>query len=155
MTTGLPRQPISHRTYRDMLLDFQPRPITTEAAYVTVQEEVDRLLDLDDLTSDEQDYLDLLGTLIWAHEAQNEARENYELRGIELVKGLIQLYDLKLKELTPVFKTKSIASAVLNGKRRLTVEQINKLAAFFNLPHHLFFEPIESGQNLHTVLDAR
>jgi len=40
----------------------------------------------------------------------------------------------------PIFKTKSIVSAVLNGKRQLTTEHIDKLAAFFRLPHGLFFE---------------
>jgi HTH-type transcriptional regulator/antitoxin HigA len=146
---------IRHRTYPDMLLAFQPRTITSEADYCAVQEEVDRLLDLGDLTPDEQAYLDLLGTLIWAYESQTEARDQYELRGTELVKGLVQLYDLKLKDLIPIFKTKSIASAVLNGKRRLTVEQINKLASFFDLPHQLFFEPTEPSHGLQAVLDAR
>jgi antitoxin component HigA of HigAB toxin-antitoxin module len=31
----------------------------------------------------------------------------------------------------------------LNGKRPLTAEHINKLAATFRLPHELFFEPLE------------
>jgi hypothetical protein len=46
-------------------------------------------------------------------------------------------------DLVPIFKTRSIVSAVLAGKRQLTVEHINRLAAFFNLPHELFFEPLK------------
>jgi len=55
---------------------------------------------------------------------------------------LLALHNLKQRDLLPIFKTKSIVSAVLNGKRQLTVAQINGLAAFFNVPHALFFEPI-------------
>jgi HTH-type transcriptional regulator/antitoxin HigA len=54
---------------------------------------------------------------------------------------------VKQKDLVPIFKPKSIVSAVLNGKRSLTAEHIDKLAAFFHLPHGLFFEPIEDGVN--------
>ena len=84
-----------------------------------------------------------------------EAKANYEVGGIELVRGLIELHDLKRNDLTPIFKTKSIASAVLNGKRRLTVEQINNLATFFKLPHDCFFEPVALARDLQGVLAGR
>lgn len=137
MTTGTPKQ-----SYRDLLLTFLPRPIKSEQAYGLVQAEIDRLIDQDELSPAEQEYLDLLGTLVWEYEARVEDRTEFELRGVELVKGLLALHNLKQKDLLPIFKTKSIVSAVLNGKRQLTVAQINGLAAFFNLPHALFFEPI-------------
>ncbi len=70
--------------------------------------------------------------------------EEFELRGIELVTGLVELHELKQKDLPPIFKTRSIVSAVLNGKRPLTVKHIDKLAKQFNLPHELFFEPIHN-----------
>jgi HTH-type transcriptional regulator/antitoxin HigA len=143
MTTGLTNLVVTHRTYQDLLLAFLPRTIRNEAEFATVQREIDRLIDQDDLSPDEQEYLDLLGTLVWAYEEQQENRVAYELRGVELVRGLLELHNLRLKDLTPLFKTKSIASAVLNGKRRLTVEQINRLAAFFRLPHGLFFSDEE------------
>jgi HTH-type transcriptional regulator/antitoxin HigA len=101
------------------------------------------LIDQGRLSSAEQDYLDLLGTLIWEYEARNEDKTAYVLRSVELVKGLVESHGLKLNNLTPIFKTKSIASAVLNGKRRLTVEHINRLAGFFRLSHSLFFEPVD------------
>jgi HTH-type transcriptional regulator/antitoxin HigA len=133
-------------SYKDLMLDFLPRPIKSEEQYRLVQQEIDRLLDKGDLSADEQDYLDLLGTLILNYEEQMEGESQYELRGIELIKGLMEVHDLKQKDLTPIFKTKSIASAVLNGKRNLTVEHINKLSAFFHLPHGVFFEPF-NGDN--------
>ena len=64
--------------------------------------------------------------------------------GIELLKGLMELHGLKQLDLVPIFKTKSIVSAVLNGKRQLTVEHINKLAGFFKVSHELFFESLDA-----------
>lgn len=129
--------------YGVLLLDFLPRVIKTETDYITVQEQVDRLIDQDVLSPAEQDYLDLLGMLIWEYEARTESQTEYELRGIELIRGLMALHGLKQIDLVPIFKTKSIVSAVLNGKRQLTVEHINRLAAFFKIPHDLFFEPLD------------
>jgi HTH-type transcriptional regulator/antitoxin HigA len=131
---------IDSPTYADLLMEFQPRPISTEKGYQVTQREIDRLVDKEDLSPDEVDYLDLLGTLIMDYELRSEDEERYELRGVALVKGLMELHDLKQKDLVTIFKTRSIASAVLNGKRPLSVEHIDKLAAYFHLPHQLFFE---------------
>jgi HTH-type transcriptional regulator / antitoxin HigA len=74
------------------------------------------------------------------YEQRTEQQGDYRLQGVALIRGLLELHGLKQQELTPIFKTKSITSAVLNGKRRLMVEQIDGLAHFFGLPHSLFFE---------------
>jgi len=139
MMTGITDNP-----YGNLLLDFLPRVVKTEADYLAVQEQVDRLVDRDALSPAEQDYLELLGTLIWEYEARTEDELEYELRGIELLKGLMELHELKQSDLVSIFKTKSIVSAVLNGKRQLTAEHINKLAFFFQVPHELFFEPLDA-----------
>lgn len=56
-----------------------------------------------------------------------------------MVIALLEERDLCQNDLVDVFKTESIASAVLNGRRDLTVEQNDKLARRFNLPHEWFF----------------
>lgn len=128
--------------YRQLLSAFLPHTINTETEYNEVQAEIDRLIDQGELSDEETAYLDLLGTLIWDYETKTEAKANYTLRGVELLKGLLELHDLKQKDLLPIFKSESIASAVLNGKRKLTVDHINGLATFFHVPHELFFEPL-------------
>ncbi|MFN8490373.1 MAG: hypothetical protein U0350_22485 [Caldilineaceae bacterium] len=132
------------QTYEQLLIAFLPRAIKDKNDYAAVQKEIDRLIDQDDLSPAEQDYLDLLGTLLWEYEVRTEPEEHYELRGIAFIKGLMDLHGLKQKDLLPIFKTKSIISAVLSGQRKLTAEHINRLAAFFHLPHTLFFEPISN-----------
>ncbi len=45
-----------------------------------------------------------------------------DLSGVDLLKALINKLGLQKKDLVPIFKTESIVSAVLNGKRKSTVE---------------------------------
>jgi HTH-type transcriptional regulator / antitoxin HigA len=132
--------------YGQLLSAFLPHTISNQTEYNEVQKEIDRLIDQGDLTDEETAYLDLLGTLIWAYEAQTEDKANYTLRGVELLKGLLELHDLKQKDLVSIFKSESIISAILNGKRKLTVAHINQLAAFFHVPHELFFEPLSTTE---------
>lgn len=127
-------------SYPDLLQSFQPRPIKTEAQYDTAVLQMNHLLDKGELTYDQQDLLTLLGTLVASYEDINFPDEQFEIRGIELVKALMMEQGLKQIDLLPIFKTKSIVSAVLHGKRRLTVRHIDELAAFFDLPHALFFD---------------
>ncbi len=65
-------------TYRDLLLRFLPRPIKTEETCQATQQEVDRLVDKQDLTPDEEEYLYLLGTLIMDYEERTEDPADYE-----------------------------------------------------------------------------
>lgn len=136
---------MSNQRYGELLFSFLPRTIKTEEEYETVQAEIDRFVDQETLTPAEEEYLALLGTLLWAYEAQTENKANYQLRGVDLIKGLLDLHGLKQKDLIPIFKTESIVSAVLHRKRRLTVEQIHKLATFFKVSQECFFEPLPTA----------
>ena len=125
--------------YPTLLQTYQPRPITTEVQYDLMVSQLNQLLDIASPTAEEEDMLHLLGTLIADYEAREYPDEEFELRGVALIKALMAEQGLKQKELVPIFKTKSIVSAVLAGKRNLTVEHINQLAVFFALPHSQFF----------------
>jgi len=126
------------KPYLELLHDFPPRPIKSEADYGAVQAVVDALLDVGELTPDQRDYLNLLGLLI--HEYEEKHVTIPDLGGVELLKALIQEFDLKQKDLVPIFKTESIVSAVLNGHRQLTLEHITKLAQFFHVSPSVFFD---------------
>lgn len=124
-------------TYMELTQAFPPRLIKNETEYAAVQARVDALVDKGELTADEADYLSLLGMLIERYEVEHHPMP--ELRGVALVKALMAEGNLRQRDLVPIFKTESIASAVLNGHRQLTVGHIDKLAHFFDLPHALFF----------------
>ncbi|HEY9299418.1 MAG TPA: transcriptional regulator, partial [Phormidium sp.] len=59
--------------------------------------------------------------------------------GVELLKVLIEEFVLRQKDLVPIFKTESIVSDVLSGKRQLTTRHIEELAKFFHVSPAVFF----------------
>lgn len=126
-----------HTSYTELLTNFPPRPIKNEEDLEKTQVVVDSLLDKGELTESEEDYLNLLGLLIYEYESKQDLVP--DIYGVELLKVLIAELNLKQKDLVPIFKTESIVSDVLKGKRKLTVEHIQKLAEFFKLSAAVFF----------------
>lgn len=124
-------------SYIELITSFPPRTIKSEEDLEKTQAVVDKLLDKGELTEVEEDYLDLLGILIHEYEQQQDLVP--DIYGVDLIKVLITELNLKQKDLIAIFKTESIVSDVLNGKRKLTVEHIQKLAEFFQVSPAVFF----------------
>lgn len=125
-------------TFAELLDFFEPRPIENDEQYWATQAVIDALLSKKSLSEDEQAYLHLISMLMVAYDEEQETIP--ELRGIELIQTLLDEMGLKQKDLMPIFKHESTVSSVLSGRRSLTTKHIDKLAKFFGLPHHLFFE---------------
>jgi HTH-type transcriptional regulator / antitoxin HigA len=123
--------------YTNLLISFPPRPIKSEEDFEKTQVIVDKLLDKGNLTEEEEDYLFVLGMLI--HEYEEHLDLVPDIYGVELLKVLIEETNLKQKDLVSIFKTESIVSDVLQGKRKLTVEHIQKLGEFFKVSPAVFF----------------
>ena len=104
---------------------------------MATQEAIDSLLDKGELTPDERDYLHVLGTLVYEYEQTLEPIP--DIYGVELLKALIEDFELRQKDLVPIFKTDSIVSDILREKRQLTTEHIQKLAEFFSVSPAIFF----------------
>jgi HTH-type transcriptional regulator / antitoxin HigA len=122
--------------YIQLLQKFPPRTITNDQQLEATQEVIDSLLDRAELTPDESDYLNVLGTLVFDYEQKNEIIA--DIYGVELLKVLIAERNLRQKDLIPIFKTESIVSEILNGKRQLTIRHIQESAQFFNLSPAVF-----------------
>ena len=133
MTTGIAKPDF----YLELLQSFPPRPISNQVELDTAQAVVDALLDRPELTADEQDYLNVLGALIYEYEQTLEPLP--DIYGVELLKVLMTEHSLRQKDLIPIFKTESIVSDVLRGRRKLTVNHIEQLAKFFHVSPAVFF----------------
>jgi HTH-type transcriptional regulator / antitoxin HigA len=136
-------------TYVELLTAFPPRPIKSAEDLDAVQAVIDRLLDTPRLSPEQRDYLNVLGMLVQDYEMQHVPIP--DISGVELLKVLIADRGLKQKDLVPIFKTESIVSAVLSGQRNLTVEHIEKLAAFFHISPAVFFPVCGSVYNYGTA----
>ena len=124
--------------YLKLLQEFPPRPIRSQEDFVAIQAVIDRFLDADEITSDERDYLNLLGILVYEYEEKRVSIP--DLSRIELLQALIKEFDLQIAHLIPIFKTEESVSFVLNGHQDLTVEQIEKLSSLLQLSPAVFFK---------------
>ena len=128
----------SRPEYATLLAKTLPAIIHSEKEnqhYTALLEELDHRQDK--LTPAEQRLAELLTLLI-----EDFEEKHYSSRpatGIEALEELMEANSLKQKDLVSIFGTPSIISEVLNGKRRLTTEQIRKLSRRFQVSPELFF----------------
>ncbi len=135
MTTGL-KTPSSY--YIELITTFPPRPITNEAELIATQNQINSILDKGKLTQDDRDYLKVLGILVYDYEDKNEPMPI--LKGVELLKALLEESNLQPKDLASICQSESIVLDILDGQRELTATQIKELATFFHISPADFFE---------------
>ena len=99
------------------------------------------LLDLehrsDEWTPAESKLAELLTLLIEEFE-----EKNYQLKAASPIDVLVELMDvnnLKQRDLVGIFATESIVSEILSGKRSLTVDHIKRLSERFHVSPEVFF----------------
>jgi HTH-type transcriptional regulator / antitoxin HigA len=61
-----------------------------------------------------------------------------ELDALEVIKWKMQEMGLKAKDLEPIIGSKGHVSAVLSGKREITLKMAQKLKNYFNIPAEVF-----------------
>src|SRR5262249_6124082 len=74
------------RTFEELVRMHPPRAIHAEAEYEAVQEVIDRLTSLADLTQGQEEYLDTLTVLFEAYEKEHHAIETADLKPIDVLK---------------------------------------------------------------------
>lgn len=90
-----------------------------------------RLTALENPSADEIEAIQLLTLLVERYE-----QEHYPIPAadpVSVVRFLIEKQSLTQRDLIPEFGSESAVSMFLNGKRRLTAEQIRRLASRFRL----------------------
>ena len=121
MTHGINK----HNSYVELLQAFPPRPIKSKEEMLATQQVIDRLIDCGNFTPDEEDYLNVLGTLVYEYEQAQELIP--DIYGVDLLKVLIEEHNLRQKDLVSIFKTESIVSDILNNRRELSARHIRHL----------------------------
>lgn len=124
--------------YIELIITFAPRPITNEAELIATQNRINSILDKGNLTQDDKDYLKVLGTLVYDYEEKHEPMPI--LKGVALLKALLEESNLQPKDLIPICESESNILDILNGKAKLTDNQIKELAAFFQISPTYFLE---------------
>ena len=122
--------------YLELLKQYPPRPIHDEEDLEMMQEVINRLLDKPQLTVEEREYLNVLGSLIYEYEENQEPIP--DIYGIELLKFILEERNLQKQDLLSIFESKSTLDDILDGQQELTPIYIQKLANFLNISPDLF-----------------
>jgi HTH-type transcriptional regulator/antitoxin HigA len=92
------------------------------------------------------DLITLLAGAIGRYEAKQRDIRQYDIKAAELDDGVSTLkllmdnHNLKISDFEKEIGKKSLVSMILNGKRNLTKEHIEKLSARFHVTPALFFK---------------
>ena len=125
-------------TYRELLDALRPRTIRSVQEARAAEEIIDSLTDLRNLTPDQQDFVGLLGGLLYDWETRNE--EPIDVSPAEVVRSLLEDNRLRHADLVgPVFPTRSSVSDFLAGRRPPSYDRISKLADFFHVSPAVFY----------------
>lgn len=128
MTTGL-KMPSSY--YMQLINAFPPRPITDDAELLATQARINAILERSPLTQDDQDYLKVLGTLVYEYEERTEVFPR--LTGLALLKSLMTEMNLLPQDLVPILEDESIVDGILSGAVQPSKLQVQQLATFFRV----------------------
>ncbi|MFM7354406.1 MAG: type II toxin-antitoxin system HigA family antitoxin [Microcystis aeruginosa] len=123
--------------YLELLKQYPPRPIHNEEDLDMMQEVINRLLDKPQLTLEEREYLNVLVSLIYEYEENQEPIP--DIYGIELLKFILEERNLQKQDLLSIFESKSTLDDIFDGQQELTPIYIQKLANFLNISPDLFF----------------
>ncbi|MEB3197835.1 MAG: transcriptional regulator [Candidatus Sericytochromatia bacterium] len=126
--------------YDALIARFVPRALHDEQDYEQAIAIIEGLLAKPELHPSEQEYLSLITQLVAAYEASNDPVA--DVSGVEMVRFLMDQHNLKQKDLVDIFKTPSILSEVLSGKRELNKSHIEGLARRFQVSPAVFFETV-------------
>jgi HTH-type transcriptional regulator/antitoxin HigA len=125
-------------TYPALLAAFEPHVIRDEVQAERVREQIDALTDLPVLTTDQREFVALLGHLLCEWERVTE--QPFEVSPQEVVASLLEDNGLRQRDLVPaIFPTRSAVSDFLAGRRALSYERVMKLADFFHVSPAVFF----------------
>jgi HTH-type transcriptional regulator/antitoxin HigA len=84
----------------------------------------------------ESDELDLLMVLVKDYDDKHYQLP--ELDALEVIKYKMKEMGMKAKDLEPIIGSKGHVSAILSGKREITLKMAQKLKNYFSLPADVF-----------------
>ncbi len=125
--------------YLELVRQFPLRPLRTNADLDAAVAVIDSLIDRDELSAPEQDYLDVLSDLVEAYETESVPIK--PVGDAEMLRFLIEQNGItQIEAAKRVGIAESTISEVLAGKRKLNRTQIGKIARYFHVSPGAFAE---------------
>jgi HTH-type transcriptional regulator/antitoxin HigA len=122
--------------YKRLLSQTMPMVIESVEENERMLSVVEKLMDKESLSPEEERLLKLVARLIEDFERQYYHPK--EAAPLEVLQHLMEARGVKQTHLWEVFGSKGVASEVLNGKRGISKTQARALAHYFHVPADLF-----------------
>ena len=119
----------SQKTYTDLLIQYQPKPIKTEQEYERALKVVEGMMSLE-LTEAETALFELLVLLIEKYETRHYPMG--KCTTLATLSSLIHEFDVEPTSLVEVFGSVELVREVIYGQRKVSQSQAESLAKFFN-----------------------
>ena len=126
--------------FRDLVMMHPPRAIHDEVEYGNVQEILDRLTSIPDLTGGQAEYLETLTLIFEAYEREHPAFRDKALSGVAMLKFLMERQDMNASDLGRILGDRALGGRVLKGERSLSKAHIRKLCEYFKVGPELFWD---------------
>jgi HTH-type transcriptional regulator/antitoxin HigA len=123
-------------TYKELLIETLPARIDTEEQYDSIRSRLSELMGRK-RTDTETKFLRLLSVLIKDYDERHALPED-ESTPAEMLQFLLEHSGKTSADLLPIFHQRSHVSEVLNGKRRIGLEQARRLGKMFRVKAALF-----------------
>ena len=123
-------------TYSQLLVEYQPKVITTEAEYDQALETVEKLMADQQRTPEQTAILQLLVTLIEEFETKHYPIEPSSPHA--MLEHLMDARGIKQSDLVGIIGSKGVVSEVVNRKRAISKAQAKALGELFNVSPALF-----------------
>lgn len=125
------------KEYMALISLFPLVPIRNRQCFRQARKVLDQLLArYDEMTSEEGDYFDVLCDLIHKYEQEHFPIER--VGPLEMLQYLMEVNNLRQRDLAHLFSSKSNLSEVLSGRRQISKEQARRLADYFKLSTDAF-----------------
>ena len=128
---------LTEAAYGKLLSQTRPRVIRTEAENERALAQLEALdTQGRPLTGEEEALADLLTVLVQQFEEIRYPLGHAD--PLDALRNLMEVRQLRQRDLIPIFGASSVISDVLNGKRSISKNHARKLAEFFHVPVSLF-----------------
>lgn len=128
---------LTETAYGKLLSRTRPRVIKTEAENERALAELEALDTLRrPLTREEEALAELLTVLVRQFEESRYPLGHAD--PLDALRDLMEVRQLRQRDLIPIFGASSVVSDVLHGKRSISKNHARKLAEFFHVPVSLF-----------------
>jgi HTH-type transcriptional regulator / antitoxin HigA len=128
------------KDYAALCRVFLPRPIHDAVDYANVVEVADAMaLWRGDFTRDQDDYFDLLCSLIEEYDAKHVKWP--KITGVDMLKHLLDEQGLTAADLSRLLGgSRNLGAMILRGERKLTLKHVQTLARRFRVSADLFLQ---------------